>query len=210
MQSDLLGAAALGLHNLLVITGDPPYQGDYPDLTAVFDVDSIGLCNIVANLNRGLDLGGNPLGSPTTFCFGGALNHTAMDIERELERLKWKVESGVNYLITQPVFDAASLLDMKAHFPDGTPPVQAGIWPLRSLRNAEFLHSEVPGVRLPQDVLDRMRKAVDAGRAAEEGLIIATETVQQLHGKVAGFQVAAPFNKVEPALELTELIRASD
>ncbi|MCP4092531.1 MAG: bifunctional homocysteine S-methyltransferase/methylenetetrahydrofolate reductase [Planctomycetes bacterium] len=210
MQSDLLGAAALGLHNLLIVTGDPPYQGDYPDLTAVFDVDAIGLCNIVANLNRGLDLGGNPLGSPTAFCFGGALNHTALDMERELERLKWKVESGVNYLITQPVFDAASLLEMEAHFPDDMPPVLAGIWPLRSLRNAEFLHSEVPGVRLPQVILERMRKAEDAGRAAEEGLLIATETIKDLQGKVAGFQVAAPFNKVEPALELTELIRAGD
>lgn len=210
MQSDLLGAAALGLHNLLIITGDPPYQGDYPDLTAVFDVDAIGLCNIVANLNRGLDLGGNPLGAPTAFCFGGALNHTAMDMDRELERLSWKVDSGVNYLITQPVFDAASLLDLEAQFPDNMPPILAGIWPLRSLRNAEFLHSEVPGVRLPQSVLDRMRAAEDAGRAADEGLAIATETIKELQGKVAGFQVAAPFNKVEPALELTELIRAGD
>ncbi len=210
MQSDLLGAAALGLHNLLVITGDPPYQGDYPDLTAVFDVDAIGLCNIVANLNRGLDLGGNPLGEPTAFCFGAALNHTALDMDRELERLAWKVGADVNYLITQPVFDAGELLDLKSDLPDETPPILAGIWPLRSLRNAEFLHSEVPGVRLPDSVLERMDKAESNGRAAAEGLAIATETIHALRGQVAGFQVAAPFNKIEPTLELTELIRAND
>jgi methionine synthase / methylenetetrahydrofolate reductase(NADPH) len=210
MQSDLLGASALGLHNLLVITGDPPYQGDYPDLTAVFDVDAIGLCNIIANLNRGLDLGGNPLGEPTAFCFGAALNHTALDMERELERLVWKIGAQVNYLITQPVFDAATLLDLQPHLPANTPPILAGIWPLRSLRNAEFLHSEVPGVFVPDSVLERMDKAESAGRAAAEGLAIASETIQALHGKVAGFQVAAPFNKVEPAVVLTELIRAND
>lgn len=208
MQSDLLGAAALGLHNLLIITGDPPYQGDYPDLTAVFDVDAIGLCNIVANLNRGLDLGSNPLGEPTAFCFGAAFNHTAMDMEREMERLVWKIGANVDYLITQPVFDADALLNLQKDMPADTPPLLAGIWPLRSLRNAEFLHSEVPGVRLPDSVLERMDKAESSGRAAEEGLAIATETIQALRGKVAGFQVAAPFNKVEPALELTELIRA--
>lgn len=210
MQSDLLGAAALGLHNLLIITGDPPYQGDYPDLTAVFDVDAIGLCNIVGNLNRGLDLGGNPLGEPTAFCFGAAFNHTAMDMEREMERLVWKIGAQVDYLITQPVFDAAELLNLQKDMPANTPPLLAGIWPLRSLRNAEFLHSEVPGVRLPNSVLERMDKAESAGRAAEEGLAIATETIQALRGKVTGFQVAAPFNKVEPALILTELIRAGD
>ena len=210
MQSDLLGASALGLHNLLVITGDPPYQGDYPDLTAVFDVDAIGLCNIIANLNRGLDLGGNPLGEPTAFCFGAALNHTALDMERELERLVWKIGAQVNYLITQPVFDAATLLDLQPHLPANIPPILAGIWPLRSLRNAEFLHSEVPGVFVPDSVLERMDKAESAGRAAAEGLAIASETIQALHGKVAGFQVAAPFNKVEPAVVLTELIRAND
>lgn len=208
MQSDLLGATALGLHNLLSITGDPPYQGDYPDLTAVFDVDAIGLCNMISNLNRGLDLGGNPLGQRTSFCNGAALNHTALDLEREIERFFWKVDAGVDYFITQPVFDAESLLTLVERLPEGMPPILAGIWPLRSQRNAEFLHSEVPGVHLPEAVLKRMRHAQEMDRGAEVGIEIAQETVAALHGKVAGFQVAAPFNRIEPALAVVEAIHA--
>lgn len=208
MQSDLLGATALGLHNILSITGDPPYQGDYPDLTAVFDVDAIGLCNMVSNLNRGLDLGGNPLGMQAQFCNGAALNHTALDLDREIERFFWKVDAGVDYFITQPVFDADTLLDLLARLPKGMPPILAGIWPLRSLRNAEFLHSEVPGVHLPEWALKRMRHAQEMDRGAEVGIEIAQETVAALQGKVAGFQVAAPFNRIEPAIEVVEAIHA--
>lgn len=206
MQSDLLGAAALGIHNLLVITGDPPYQGDYPDLTAVFDVDAIGLCNIVGGLNRGLDLGGNPMPDTTAFCFGAAFNPGAVDLETELDRLRWKVKTGVDYLMTQPIFDAATLVDLLPSLPTDIPPILAGIWPLRSLRNAEFLHSEVPGIRLPAGVLSRMEQAEDRGDAAAEGLRIAKECIEALRGHVAGFQLAAPFNRVEAPLELTAFI----
>ena len=208
MQSDLLGCAALGLHNLLLITGDPPYQGNYPDVTAVFDVDSIGLCNIVDQLNHGLDIGGNPMDAQTAFCFGAAFNHTAVDLARELERFEWKRRAGVDYFITQPVFDAERLREALAATGAERPPVMAGIWPLRSLRNAEFLHSEVPGVVVPDAVLERMRKADLSDRAAEEGLAIACETVAALAGAVEGFQVAAPFNRVAPALEVLAAIRA--
>lgn len=211
MQSDLLGAAALGLHNLLVITGDPPYQGDYPDLTAVFDVDAIGLCNIVGNLNRGLDLGGHRFDAQTRFCYGAAFNHDALDPEREAERYRWKVEAGVEYLITQPVFDADTLirrLEEVRPLHRRKPPVLAGIWPLRSLRNAEFLHAEVPGISIPDQVLARMRRADEQARAAEEGLELALETVDALRGKVEGFQLAAPFNRIDASLKLVERIRA--
>ncbi len=209
MQSDLLGAAALGLHNLLVVTGDPPYQGNYPEVTAVFDVDSIGLCNIVDQLNHGLDLGGNPLGAQTSFCFGAAWNHAALDPGREHARFGWKVRAGVDYFISQPVFDAAQFLTALAALPTPRPPVLAGIWPLRSLRNAEFLHSEVPGVHLPQSVLQRMEEAHARGQAAAEGLALARATIEELAPHVQGFQLAAPFNKIEGTLPLLETVRAS-
>ena len=206
MQSDLMGAAALGLHNLLLITGDPPYQGNYPDLTAVFDVDSIGLGNIVDNLNHGLDLGGNDLGCNTNFVFGGALNHTAIDQARELERFAWKIKTGINYAITQPIFDAESFLDFSAQLPNNELPILASVWPLRSLRNAEFLASEVPGVYVPPSIIERMRVADNNGRAADEGLAIAQDTIKSLFGKVGGFQLAAPFNHVAAPVALLETI----
>lgn len=208
MQSDLLGAAALGLRNLLVVTGDPPYQGNYPEVTAVFDVDSIGLCNIVDQLNHGLDLGGNPFGAQTAFCYGAAFNHSAIDVERELARFEWKRKAGVDFFITQPVFDAAQLLALLARLPASRPPILAGIWPLRSLRNAEFLHSEVPGVHLPMPVLERMESADARGKAAEEGLLIASEIIEALSGAVQGFQIAAPFNRIDAVLPLLETVHA--
>ena len=209
MQSDLLGAAALGLRNLLVVTGDPPYQGNYPEVTAVFDVDSIGLCNIVDQLNHGLDLGGNPFGAQTSFCYGAAFNHSALDTERELARFEWKRKAGVDFFITQPVFDAAQLLEIQARLPQPHPPILAGVWPLRSLRNAEFLHSEVPGVHLPMSVLERMEQADARGKAAEEGLLIASEIIAALAGSVQGFQIAAPFNRIDAVLPLLETVHAT-
>lgn len=204
MQSDLMGGYALGLRNMLVITGDPPYQGNYPDVTAVFDVDAIGLCNIIDNLNHGLDVGGNELKGQTHFCYGAALNPTAVDWERELHRYEWKVRAGINFAITQPIFDVEGLLARLPELPPDGPPILAGIWPLRSLRNAEFLASEVPGVHVPREVLERMRRADKSGKAGEEGVIIAQEAIAALRGKVAGFQLAAPFNKTEAAVALLE------
>jgi len=210
MQSDLMGAAALGLRNLLVVTGDPPYQGNYPDVTAVFDVDSIGLCNILDQLNHGLDIGGNEIGAQTHFVYGGALNHTALDPEREVSRLGWKIRAGVQFLITQPVFDRAALETFlercRAELELPLPPVLAGIWPLRSLRNAEFLAAEVPGVSVPEEVLERIHRADRKGRAAEEGVALARELVQALAGTVQGYQIAAPFNRPEAAVEVLQAV----
>lgn len=197
IQSDLLGAAGLGLQNVLAITGDPPKLGPYPNATAVFDVDAIGLVNIVSQLNRGLDLGGSDIGVPTRFCIGVGANPVAVDMERELRRFKYKVEAGAEWTITQPIFDADALfrfLDFAAPF--GIP-VIAGIWPLRSLRNAEFMANEVPGVRVPPEVLARMAKWTAAEDQMKEGVAIAREIIERVRPSVRGLQLAAPLGQVE-------------
>jgi homocysteine S-methyltransferase len=208
MLSDLLGAAALGLHNLLVITGDPPKMGPYPDATAVFDVDAIGLTNLVANLNRGLDPGGNSIGAPTRFVVGVGVNPAAVDPAHERERFRYKVEAGAEYAITQPVFDAAQLerflAEVDGELGSARPPVIAGIWPLVSARNAEFLANEVPGVTVPEVVLDRMRRANARSKehAVAEGIAIAREMLERVRPHVQGVQVSAPFGRAELALEV--------
>ena len=204
MLSDLLGAAAAGLHNLLIITGDPPKMGPYPDATAVFDIDAIGLTNLVSRLNHGLDPGGNPIGAPTRFVIGVGVNPAAPDLERELSRLAWKVDAGAEYAVTQPVFD----LDQLDRFLDRTArhelPIVAGIWPLVSLRNAEFLANEVPGISVPEAVLERMRRASAVGReeGLAEGVRIAQEMLAAVRGRVQGVQIAAPMGRVPVALEV--------
>ncbi|MCC6432169.1 MAG: bifunctional homocysteine S-methyltransferase/methylenetetrahydrofolate reductase [Gemmatimonadaceae bacterium] len=204
MLSDLLGASALGLRNMLLITGDPPKMGPYPDATAVFDIDAIGLTNLVSKLNRGLDPGANPIGEPTRFVIGVGVNPVAIDPAHELKRFHWKVEAGAEYAITQPVFDPAQLESFLASIEDVRIPVVAGIWPLVSARNAEFLANEVPGVTVPQSVLDRMRKASDKSKehALAEGIAIARESLERVRGSVQGVQVSAPFGRVELALEV--------
>ena len=204
MLSDLLGAAASGLTNLLIITGDPPKMGPYPEATAVFDIDSIGLVNLVAGLNRGLDPGGNPLGGQTRFVIGVGVNPTAPELERELGRFRWKVEAGAEFAVTQPVFDLEQFDRFLDRIAGWEIPVVAGIWPLVSLRNAEFLANEVPGVRVPPEVLDRMRRASAAGREAAlaEGVAIAGEMLEAVRDRVRGVQVSAPFGRVEVALEV--------
>lgn len=202
MLSDLLGAAASGLRNLLIVTGDPPKMGPYPDATAVFDIDAIGLTNLVARLNRGLDPGGNSIGQATAFVHGVGVNPAAPDLERELARFRWKAEAGACFAMTQPVFDIDQLdrgLDRLAPF--GVP-IIAGVWPLLSLRNAEFLANEVPGIQIPEAVLLRMRRASASGREAAlaEGTAIAQEMAAAVRTRVAGLQVAAPAGKVEVAL----------
>jgi homocysteine S-methyltransferase len=204
MLSDLLGAAASGLNNLLIVTGDPPKMGPYPDATAVFDIDSIGLTNLVARLNRGLDPGGNPLGDRTRFLIAVGANPTAADRERELRRFAWKVEAGAELAITQPVFDLAQLdRFLKDVEPYGIP-VVAGLWPLVSLRNAEFLANEVPGVSVPDEVLARMRRASARGKEAalEEGVAIAREMLAEVRSRVRGVQIAAPMGRVPVALDV--------
>jgi homocysteine S-methyltransferase len=204
MLSDLLGAAASGLNNLLIVTGDPPKMGPYPDATAVFDIDSIGLTNLVARLNRGLDPGGNPLGGRTRFLIAVGANPTAADRERELRRFAWKVEAGAELAITQPVFDLAQLDRFLKDVEQYHIPVVAGIWPLVSLRNAEFLANEVPGVSVPDSVLDRMRRASAKGKEAalQEGVCLAREMLAEVRTRVRGVQIAAPMGRVPVALEV--------
>ncbi len=209
MLSDLLGAAAAGLHNLLIVTGDPPKMGPYPDATAVFDIDAIGLTNLVTRLNQGLDPGGNPIGAPTRFVHGVGLNPAAPDLERELHRFGWKAEAGATFAMTQPVFDPQQLeiaIERVAVF--GVP-IIAGVWPLVSLRNAEFLANEVPGVTIPDAIMARMRAASRHGRdaALAEGVAIAQELIATIRPVVAGVQVAAPMGRVEVALEVLDGVR---
>jgi homocysteine S-methyltransferase len=206
MLSDLLGAHAVGLRNLLLITGDPPRMGPYPDATAVFDVDSIGLTNLVSALNHGLDPGGNSIGDPAAFVIGVGVNPGAPDLERELHRFYWKVDAGADFAITQPVFDVAQMEAFLAELDrrDLRIPILAGIWPLVSQRNAEFLANEVPGIRVPDETLARMRNASGKGKehAVREGVAIAKEIRDRLGGEVQGMQVSAPFGRVEIALEV--------
>jgi 5,10-methylenetetrahydrofolate reductase len=204
MLSDLLGAAAIGLKNMLIITGDPPKMGPYPNATAVFDIDAIGLTNLVNKLNHGLDPGGNAIGAPTGFAIGVGVNPGAIDLEHELRRFTWKVDAGAEYAITQPVFDVEQLEAFLAKLDTNRIPIIAGIWPLVSVRNAEFLANEVPGVTVPQHVIDRMRRANDKSKehGVQEGIAIAREMLERVRPSVQGVQVSAPFGKVELALEV--------
>jgi len=208
MMSDLLGAAALGLRNLLLITGDPPKMGPYPDATAVFDIDSIGLTNMVNKLNHGLDLGNNPIGCPTAFCIGVGVNPGAINLDEEIKRFEYKVEAGAQYAITQPIFDADQMRDFLRRIEHVRIPIVAGIWPLVSYRNAEFLHNEVPGVRVPAGVMERMRVASEKGKEAgrDEGLKIARELLTDVRDSIQGAQVSAPFGNVRFALEVFEAL----
>jgi homocysteine S-methyltransferase len=201
MQSDLLGAAGLGLRNILAVTGDPPKLGPYPQATAVFDVDAIGLVNMLKRLNTGLDLGGASIGKPTSFSVGVGANPVAPDLEREKARFRYKVEAGAQWFITQPVFDADSLfrfLDFsEALDGKGGLPVIAGIWPLKSLRNAEFMANEVPGAYVPPAVLARMGKWTSSEDQLKEGQDIAREVIDAIRPRVRGLQLSAPFGQVE-------------
>jgi homocysteine S-methyltransferase len=211
MLSDLLGAQALGLRNLLLITGDPPKMGPYPDATAVFDIDAIGLTNLVHRLNRGLDPGGNALDQGTSFVIGVGVNPGAEDLEHEMRRFAWKVEAGAEYAITQPVFDPGQLERFLERIDrEGIRiPIVAGIWPLVSARNAEFLANEVPGVVLPPELLERMRRASARGKeeAVGEGIRIAREMLAQVRPVIQGVQVSAPFGRVPLALEVFGALR---
>jgi methionine synthase I (cobalamin-dependent)/5,10-methylenetetrahydrofolate reductase len=208
MMSDLLGAAALGLRNLLLITGDPPKMGPYPDATAVFDIDSIGLTNMVNKLNHGLDLGNNPIGQPTAFCIGVGVNPGAINLDEEIKRFEYKVEAGAQYAITQPVFDTDQLRDFLKLIEHVRIPIVAGIWPLVSFRNAEFLHNEVPGVRVTPSIMERMRLASEQSKEAarDEGLKIARESLQEVRDLIQGVQVSAPFGNVRYALEVFDAL----
>lgn len=204
MLSDLLGAAAMGLRNLLLVTGDAPRMGPYPDSTAVFDIDSIGLTNVAYRLNHGLDPGSNPIGPPTRFVLGVAANHAATDLEREVGRFFWKVDAGAEFAVTQPVFDPDPLSAFLERVRGFRIPVLASLWPLTSLRNAEALANEVPGVHVPARVIERMRAADARGpeAAVAEGLAIGREVLAAIRPLVQGVQIVAPAGEIGPALAL--------
>jgi homocysteine S-methyltransferase len=204
MHSDLLGCSALGLRNMLLITGDPPKMGPYPDATAVFDIDAIGLTNMVSLMNRGLDLGGNPFGEATKFTIGVGVNPGHLDLDYELRRLEWKVKAGAEYAITQPVFDVVVLEKFLKRIEQMRLPIVPGIWPLLSYRNAQFMNNEVPGVSVPDEVMERMRVASEKSKehGMREGVTIARETLARVRGQVAGVQVSAPLGRVDLALQV--------
>ncbi len=204
MQSDLLGASSIGLRNILCLTGDPPKLGNYPDATAVFDVDAIGLVNIVRGLNLGFDIGGNALGASTGFTVAVAANPGAPDIENELRRFAYKVEAGAEYAITQPVFDLRLLEAFLRRIEHFGIPVIAGIWPLTSLRNAEFMRNDLR-VAVPDEIMARMAAAgereggPEAARA--EGVRIAQEMLQTARPLVQGVAASAPFGRYSTAVD---------
>jgi methionine synthase / methylenetetrahydrofolate reductase(NADPH) len=208
IQSDLLGVSAIGLRNILCITGDPPKMGNYPDATAVFDVDSIGLVNIAANLNRGLDIGNNPVGASTGFTISVGANPGAPDIDEEIRRFEYKVEAGAEYVITQPVFDLALLDRFLKRIEHCRIPVVAGIWPLTSVRNAEFMKNELR-VSVPDAIIDRMAQARTADAARAEGVQIAREMLQAVRGYVQGAQISAPLGRYTSAVDVLEALGSS-
>jgi homocysteine S-methyltransferase len=201
IQSDLLGASSIGLRNILCLTGDPPKLGNYPDATAVFDVDAIGLVNIVRRLNHGLDIGNNSIGASTNFTIGVAANPGVPDIEQELRRFAWKVEAGAEYAITQPVFDLRLLESFLQRIEEFRIPVIAGIWPLTSLRNAEFMRNDLR-VSMPEAVMQRMAQAETPEAARAEGILIAREMLSEAQPMVQGVQVSAPFGRYALAAEV--------
>ena len=204
MQSDLLGGYAGGLRNYLIITGDPPKLGDYPDSTPVFDVDAVGLTKVVHNLNHGRDVGGNLINPPTGILIGVGANPCAVEPERELNHYMNKIAAGAEYAITQPIFDPDALLRFldAAAARGATIPVVAGVWPLVSYRNAEFLNTEVPGVEVPDTILERMHNARTKDDGRRIGIDIARELCGRIADRVAGYQVSAPFGIVDLSLQV--------
>jgi methionine synthase / methylenetetrahydrofolate reductase(NADPH) len=205
IQSDLLGAAAVGVRNLLCITGDPPKMGNYPDATAVFDVDAIGLVNIVHSLNRGMDLGGNPIGAGTGFVIGVGANPGLTDLDEEIRRFEFKVEAGAEYVVTQPVFDLRLLENFLRRIEHCRIPVIAGIWPLTSVRNAEFMKNELR-VSVPDSILDRMARAQAPEAARSEGVAIAREMLIAVRQTVQGAQISAPLGRYGSAADVLEAL----
>jgi homocysteine S-methyltransferase len=205
IQSELLGAHTAGVRNLICITGDPPRMGLYPDATAVFDVDAIGLVNIVNNLNHGLDIGGNPIGSQTALLIGVGVNPGALNMDEEMRRFEWKVEAGAEYVVTQPVFDLDLLENFLKRIERVKIPVICGLWPLTSFRNAEFMVNELR-VPVPESFMERMRRVDNAEKAREEGVAIAREMVVRVRGMVQGVQLSAPFGRYQMALDVAEAI----
>ena len=204
MQADLLGCAACGVRNILFVTGDPPKLGNYPHATGVFDADSIGMVAVQRRLNSGLDLGGQAIDPPTAAVIGVGADPSALDLRRELDRFRQKVEAGAEFAITQPVFDPDALLRFLDQVQQYGIPVIAGIWPLASYRNALFMKNEVPGVVVPDSVLQRMASVESREAQLAMGVQIARESVERIADRVAGIQVSAPLGRIEIALAVIE------
>jgi homocysteine S-methyltransferase len=203
IQSDLLGAHAMGLRNLMLITGDPGSVGDYPDATAVFDVDSIGLTNLVSRLNHGCDLGGQPMGAPARFHIGVSVNSAAPNLDDELRRFEYKVEAGAEFVVTRPIFDVAAFERFLKRIEFAGLPVVAGLLPFESARHAEFIANEVPGTSVPEALLDRMRRA-RPDEAVAEGVAIARNLADGLRGRVQGLQISSTSGGIEAALSVID------
>jgi methionine synthase / methylenetetrahydrofolate reductase(NADPH) len=207
IQSDLLGAHAMGVRNLLLITGDPGRVGDYPDATAVFDVDSIGLTNVVSRLNHGCDVGGQAIGAPTGFHIGVSVNPGASNMDDELRRFEYKVEAGAEFVVTRPIFDVRGFEPFLKRIENARLPVIAGVFPFESIRNAEFMANEVPGVHVPDALLDRMRRADGQEASIQEGIAIAREIAGELRGSVQGVQVSTQSGDIDAALAVVDGLR---
>ena len=210
MQSDLLGAAAMGVRNILAITGDPPMIGDYPQATAVFDIDAIGLVHLIDNLNHGIDVGEKRIGDPTAFFTGVGLDPNSVNSKNEIHRLQMKKEAGAEYIITQPVFDVDSLEAFLEKVELDNLFLIAGIWPLVSLRNAEFMKNEVPGVYVPDHVIKQIAKFDTKEDQLKVGIEIAQSMVDRVLGFVHGIQVSAPFGRFPLAVQVADAILKKD
>ncbi len=207
MQSDLLGIHAVGLRNVLLITGDPPKVGNYPNATGVFDVDAIGLTNVVHQLNGGVDVGKRFIGEPTALSIGVGVNPVHQDFEYEMQRFEHKVNAGAEWAVTQPVFDSADMYRLFEYMDKHgiRIPIVAGIWPLTSLRNAQFMNNEVPGISIPEHVIERMAQAGSKEEAVEFGVEIARQLREEFDAYVQGFQISAPFGRIKMALRVAEI-----
>jgi methionine synthase / methylenetetrahydrofolate reductase(NADPH) len=204
MQSDILGAQAIGLKNLLLVTGDPPKMGSYPDATGVFDVDAIGLTNLANRLNHGIDLGKKDIGTPLSLSLGVGVNPCPRYFDYEMKRFKWKYKAGAEWAITQPVFEVESLKKLLTYMDKHQIklPIIAGIWPLVSYRNAIFMHNEVPGITIPENILEKMSHVKDSSDAKKVGIEIAQKMVAEIEKIVQGIQVSAPFGNAALALKV--------
>lgn len=204
MQSELLGAHAVGLRNLVLVTGDPVSVGDYAETRTPYDVDSIGVTHLVEHLNGGLDMGGNSIGSATSFFIGIAANTMALAPERELRRFRYKVEAGAEFAVTRPAFDGLMVLDFLRQIEAFRIPIIAGIWPLISYRSAEFMQNEVPGISIPGEAMQRLKECSTPEAAVQEGISLAREFIEAIRPYVEGVQVAAPFGRIDVALQVLQ------
>lgn len=207
LQSDLMGAYALGIHNVLAITGDPPKVGNYPQAAAVFDIDSIGLVNIIHRLNHGRDLGNNLIGKPTGILCGVGANPGAIDLDLEVKRFEMKVKAGAEFAVTQPVYDPELLKNFLKRIEHCRIPVIAGIWPLVSLKNAEFMNNEVPGASVPDHIMEKMRKADTLDAQREVGIQAAREALLGVKDFVQGGQVSVPLGRVDCFKQVIEVLK---